>query len=57
MKQRILIFMDSLNHKVYKGLEIKVLTLRPTYKTGLKNRGREFTLPQLSKSKFQIFIF
>jgi len=48
---------DFLNRKVYKGLEINSLTLRPIYKIGFQNRGREFTLPQLSISKFQIFIF
>ena len=49
--------MDFFNHKVYKGLEIKVLTLRPIYKIGLQNRGRVFTLPELSISKLQILIF
>jgi len=48
----MLIFMDFLSLKVYKGLEIKKWNARLIYRDGFQNPGKEFTLSQLFMCKF-----
>ena len=53
----MLIFMDFLSLKVYKGLEIEKWNAKLIYRDGFQNPEKEFTLPLLFMRKLLFFIF
>jgi len=53
----MLIFIDFLSLKVYKGLEIKKWNVKLIYRDGSQNPEKEFILPLLFMRKLLFFIF